>query len=193
MMRGMPADAVFSHLTAAHIHGLPIPHRLTGELVVHVSVADRASRPRRSGVVAHLVPSGTQRVVRVGGLLTTTAVDTWCALSTTLSLDELVVVGDALVRRTAPLATMEQLRSTVTRHAGRHGATRLRAASALVRPRTDAAPETELRLAIVRAALPEPVINGWVVSQSGRFRARSPELAVSRGRPRAGRRIRGIR
>lgn len=104
----------------------------------------------------------------VAGLPLLTAVDAWCSLSTMLTVDELVVMGDALVRRQRPVATLPQLDQAVEGYAGRHGAKRLRAAHDLVRPRTDSPPESELRLALVHGGLPEPQINGWVCDARGR-------------------------
>ncbi|MEA5053591.1 MAG: hypothetical protein VB093_09140 [Propionicimonas sp.] len=163
-----PQGAVFSHLTAAHLHGLPVPHRLFADLSVHVTLGSREARPQAVGVTAHFVRSGRQRTVALGGMEVSTAVDTWCELSSMLHLNELVIVGDALVRRKDPLATMEDLAFRVRAYSGRHGVRRLRAALELVRPNTDSVPETELRLAIVDAGLPEPEVNVWVVDRQGR-------------------------
>jgi hypothetical protein len=45
------------------------------------------------------------------------------------------------------------------RHAGSRGVRKARAAVELVRVGADSAPETQMRLALVRAGLPEPVLN----------------------------------
>lgn len=164
----MPAQAVFSHASAARIHGLPLPRRLAGDLTVHIAVNDSLLRPRTRGVRAHLVPPGRQTMTVVNGMRTLSAVDTWCSMATVLTADELIVMGDGLVRRRRPLATMTELERAVQAYAGRHGAPLLRAAHALVRPRTDSPRETELRLALVRAGLPEPEINRWVLDARGR-------------------------
>ena len=177
----LPDSAVYSHHTAAHVHELPLPRRLMNDLTVHVSVRTQAERRRRSGVAFHLVPPGRQRVHVVNGLPVTTAVDTWCALSAVLRVEELVVMGDALVRRKRPLATMDELEVAVRRHGGRHGAKALRAALVLIRARTDSPAETELRIAIHDAALPEPEVNVWVLDDRGR-RIRLGDLVYRRER-----------
>ncbi|WP_394214299.1 hypothetical protein [Brachybacterium vulturis] len=58
--------------------------------------------------------------------------------------------------RDTPFATVAELTEAVTGHRGR-GARRLREAVALVRMSSDSPPETALRLAAVRAGLPEPL------------------------------------
>ncbi|WOF22650.1 hypothetical protein N8K70_14825 [Microbacterium betulae] len=177
----LPDGAVYSHHTAAHAHDLPLPRRHMDDLAVHVSVRTQAERRRRAGVAFHLVPPGRQRVHIVGGLPVTTAVDTWCALAGVLRVPEIVAMGDALVRRKRPLATMDELAEAVRRHRGRHGAKALRVALALIRPRTDSPAETELRLAIHDAALPEPEVNVWVLDGRGR-RIRLGDLVYRRER-----------
>ena len=98
-------------------------------------------------------------------------VDTWCAMATLLPLDELVMMGDALVRRQNPFATLEELAVGVRRTSGHRGAKILREALALVRPGVDSPKETELRLRIVRAGFPEPEVNARLVNRYGAFMA----------------------
>lgn len=116
----------------------------------------------------HPLPRDFRRLVTREGLCCTSPIDTWCAQAATLSIDELVEIGDHLVRRQDPDATVEELHDAVRRYAGRHGAKRLRAAAELVRPRTDSPKETAVRLALVRAGLPEPRINLPVMDAEGR-------------------------
>ncbi|GAA4778652.1 hypothetical protein [Microbacterium gilvum] len=157
-----------SHLSAAIVHGLPVPARLLHDPLVHVAVTTQARRRRRNGVVFHLVVPKRQRSQISDGIQVISAVDTWCMMAAELTLTELVVMGDALVCRKHPPATMDELSQAVHGFAGRPGAKKLRAALALVRPRTDSPAETELRLAILAAGLPEPEINVWVVDRKGR-------------------------
>lgn len=91
-------------------------------------------------------------------------------LSTMLNVEELVIAGDGLVRRTEPLASIRQLRRAVARNAGARGNRSLRAAFDLVRPRTDSARETITRLTLVRAGLPEPEVNGLLTAAGERER-----------------------
>lgn len=164
----IPEQAVFSHTTAARLHGLPLPERLGRDLTVHVSTSDPRIRPRIRGVRGHLVPAGRQRREWINGMRVTTSLDTWCAMSTLLGVEELTVMGDALVCRRNPRATPGDLAAAVRGYAGRTGVRRLREARGLVRPRTDSPYETRVRLALLRAGLPEPEINGWVCDERGR-------------------------
>ncbi|ASD23369.1 hypothetical protein B7495_15660 [Cryobacterium sp. LW097] len=164
----LSSEQFFSHSSAALIHGLPLPPRLARDPRVHVSTHIAGLRHGGRGVVGHHVQRDRVRVVVVSGVPVTTPVDTWCQLSTLLALDTLIEVGDALVRRKRPLATMAELRAGVLRYTGQRGAKRLREAFESVRPRTDSAKETATRLMIVRAGLPEPEVNGEIFDRRGR-------------------------
>lgn len=150
---------VFSHVTAARLWGFPLPARLERDLRVHVSVKHQSERPQAKGVVAHLMPRDVLGPLRRHGLPVTPPIETFCALAHVLTVPELVGIGDHLVRRIRPDATLEQLDAAVRRSAGRYGARKLREALALVRPRTDSSRETELRLVLVDAGMPEPMVN----------------------------------
>lgn len=158
----------FSHATAARLHGLPLPPRLERESVLHVSAPGLDHAPRAQGIVGHRADSST-RSTTVTGLPVGEPVWTWCQLSTILSLDELIVMGDALVRRQRPFATMEQLARAVAEFSGHRGARLLREALASVRPGVDSPKETEIRLIIVRAGLPEPAVNATIRNAYGAF------------------------
>lgn len=168
--RGMPQGQFFSHVTAAFLHGLPLPDRFRDVEWLDVATRNRSLRRTGTAVRGHLA-SRVDRVCSVGSLPVASAVDTWCQLSTTLTLDELIIMGDALVRRRDPLATMSVLAAAVAGRAGRPGAKVLRDAMALVRPRTDSPRETMLRLLIVRAGLPEPDVNLELRNRNGAFMA----------------------
>jgi very-short-patch-repair endonuclease len=161
-------EQFFSHTSAALIHGLPLPLRLAQDPRVHVSTRVAGLRHGGRGVVGHHVQPDRVRVVAVNGLPVTAPVDTWCQMSTLVSLDALIALGDALVRRKRPLATMDELRAGVVCYTGKRGAKRLREAFTSVRPRTDSAKETATRLVIVRAGLPEPEVNGEIFDRLGR-------------------------
>lgn len=97
------------------------------------------------------------------GLRLTTVDETWFHLARRASLEDLVVLGDVLVRTHRPesgppwrWSSLEELRACVDRHAGRHGVRQARRALDLVRDGADSPPETRLRLALLEAGLPEP-------------------------------------
>jgi very-short-patch-repair endonuclease len=77
-------------------------------------------------------------------------------LASMLSLVDLVIVGDALVRR--KLVTREDLVAGCRDSADRHAAAALTAAD-FVRAEVDSPMETRLRMLLVLAGLPEPQVN----------------------------------
>lgn len=169
--RGLHAGQFFSHTTAARLHGLYLPRRLEAEATVHVTAFLPVAAPRARGIQGHHADPGSVHVIMLGGIPVASAVDTWCALASVLTVAELVEMGDGLVRRVRPLATMVQLSDAVTRSAGRRGCRALRAAIDRVRPGTDSRQESRLRLLIVDAGLPEPMVNYEIRDRRGLFLA----------------------
>lgn len=162
----MTEGQFFSHETAAVLHGLPVP----STHLLHVSTMGGAGRePRVRGIVGHRLAVGSVTVVTVGGLTIASPVSTWVMLAPYLSLVQLVILGDALVRRKHPLATTAEMIAAVGNAAGRRGHRRLSAALALVRARTDSPRETRTRLWLVWGGLPEPVVNSVIRNQFGGF------------------------
>ena len=161
----------FSHLTAARLHDLYLPRRLDSVALLHITAFRPAAAPRAHGVVGHHTEPGSVRVVSIAGIPLASPVDTWCELASVLTVAELVEMGDGLVRRVRPLATMDELADAVARSAGRRGSRALREAFARVRPGTDSRQETRLRLLIVDAGLPEPLVNSEIRDVLGRFLA----------------------
>ena len=160
----MSPSHFFSHATAAILHDLRLPPSVLqkGEIHVMSKVPGRPPRDRR--VRGHV---GAVAVIKCHGLRVTTPVVTWCQLAQTLRLDDLVVVADGLVCRKNPVATMAQLQDAVEAWRGARGYRNLREALGHVRERTDSAPETMLRLLLVKSGLPEPMINAAVKSRKG--------------------------
>lgn len=146
---GKPAFA--SHSTAARLWGLPIP-TLPDE---HVTVMDQAHRRHRPGLICHLA-TAAQDIVRLQGVACSSPRQVFAELASLVSLVDVVVVGDHLVRQR--LATLAVLRAFVTERTGA-GSSTARSAATLVRERVDSPMETRLRLLLVLAGLPEPTVN----------------------------------
>ncbi|MFJ6653399.1 endonuclease domain-containing protein [Microbacterium sp. NPDC091313] len=163
----LPAGAAISHVSAAVLHGLPLRMLRIGD-DVHVTAPSDESRRRRKGTVVHPLPRDAAGFVRPFGFAVTDPVTTWCALAATVSVDELIAIGDALVCRQNPVATLEDLHAAVRHHGQRWGVKRLRDALLQVRARTDSPRETELRLILVRGGLPEPDVNASTRGYGGR-------------------------
>jgi len=166
----MPFGAFFSHVTAAHLWGLPVPRRFDAA-PIHVSVQSPSRAPRGSGVRGHKLDGSHWRAVEFDGFVLAHPIDAWCQLGTTLHEGELVMVADSIMRRVDPLGSRHDLLIGLARMGRRRGVTRLRSAYERSRPGTDSPKESELRLLIVDAGLPEPRVNHAILDGAGRFLA----------------------
>jgi len=141
----MERSQFFSHLTAAELLGLRMPEGFRPD-ELHVASIPPMRAPRSHGVTGHqvalLLPAET-----VHGLRLSSPVDTWLSLASTLSLDDLVVMGDGLVGRIRPLIDLAGLQGVIASVPGRRGQRRLNEAIRSIRPNTDSARETLLRAA----------------------------------------------
>ncbi|MBD3781246.1 MAG: hypothetical protein IE923_18545 [Micrococcales bacterium] len=173
----LPPQAVFSHATALDLLGVDRPRGLRRPDDVHVEVGSGARPPRRRGVVGHRRSGPRAPVVLVGGIPAVTAPRLWVQLAGELDVDELVVAGDALLRRRdARVGLPELTRAVEGLDAGARGLRRLRRALPLLRAGTDSCQETRLRLTLVRDGLPCPEVNRPVLDADGRFVA-LPDLS----------------
>jgi hypothetical protein len=163
----MPEQQFFSHVTAAQLWDFPMPRALERRMQLDVSVVAPSHPPQMQGVSSHRLSSG-RWVVERGGLRVVTPAIAWAQLAGTLSVTDLIVAGDHLVRRKRPHSTMEQLRAVASRQI-------LREALRSIRPCTDSPQETRLRLLLVAGGLPEPVV-GYTVTTDAGFVA-TPDLA----------------
>jgi len=157
-----PALAWVSHASAARLLGVPLPP-LPGE---HLSVVDEADRIRRVGITCHIARPGA-RVIRRDGLQYSAPVQVFVELAEQLTLVDLVVVGDWMVRN--ELVTLARLREFVAASRMK-GSAAARAAVAFVRERVDSPMETRLRMLFVLAGFPEPEVNLTVDAGNGRRR-----------------------
>ncbi len=158
-------DAYASHTSAARAYGLPLPDRLVDE---HVTVFHPADTRSRRGVKSHLATEAAL-VAMLHGLRVSAPERLFIELAGLLNLVELVVVGDALVRRhdVSSAQLVEAARLSRDRHARA-----ARRAASYVREQVDSPMETRLRMLIVLAGLPEPVVNHKVFYADGLLRYR---------------------
>ena len=167
-------SAFASHTSAARILGLPVPD----QGVEHVSVFRSTDRRKNSDIISHLAP-GSALVTTWQGIRVSAPFQTFVELAGLLSMVELVAVGDALVRRGTSSA--RDLREFCAAYAGRHAVAARRAAS-YARDGVDSPRESRLRLLIVLAGLPEPIINFKIRDEDGavlyRFDLSFPGLKI---------------
>jgi very-short-patch-repair endonuclease len=145
-----PAGSFASHHSAAELYGLPVPH----SPAVHVSVFHKSDRRTRTGIATHL--ACPQQLTSVRGIPCSSPLQLFIDLAGVLGLVDLVVLGDAIVRR--ELATCGELVAACTAWRGRYARVARRAAS-YVRAKVDSPMESRLRMLIVLSGLPEPEVN----------------------------------
>lgn len=173
LTRADPA-AIFSHVTAARLYGIPVPWPLETRRELDVAVLAPAHPPRRAGIIGHRLQSST--VTTIGGLAVPSPVEVWVQLGALLSIDELIVAADYLARRKRPFTTLSALHTATDALHRVRGATRLREAIPHVRSGTDSPPESRMRLILVAGGLPEPIIGHTVYDKDGFF-VGTPDLA----------------
>lgn len=156
----MPQRAFYFGRTAAALHGLPLPSRYSAETHLHVGVTAGGRRVDPLGVIPHHVRIDQRDVIVRAELPVTSVCRTWCDLAASgLQLGELVAVGDRIIWRRSPTGTLDELRSAMSRYESRRGIRSMRTAIDLLSDRSDSAPESELRVAILLAGFPQPLVN----------------------------------
>lgn len=163
--------AWISHITAAILLGLWLPPWYRGCRELHLSKPKALPPVRRAGVVGHTVLAFDDELMEWDGIRISTPARTWLDLARVLPLEDLVAVGDQLVRqpraglegRTEPWTALPQLTAMLRRHPKLKGIVKARQALELIRQGSDSAPETFLRLALTDAGLPEPELQLRVV------------------------------
>ncbi|TKR26668.1 DUF559 domain-containing protein [Cellulomonas hominis] len=178
----LPLGTVFCHVTALALLDVPLPVGLDARGPLHVQVGPGCTPPRRAGVRSHVRPARDVGSRVVSGLPVLAPEAVLVQLAATVPARELVVLGDALVRRRRPLCTPAGLAAAVEAlPPGTRGVRRLREAVQHVRPGTDSPMESRLRWILVQAGLPCPEVNTLVRSEDGWVVA-MPDLAYVRER-----------
>ncbi|KRE82279.1 hypothetical protein ASG86_11530 [Arthrobacter sp. Soil764] len=159
--------SILASLSAARLWEAPLPGGPGSDWRIHLARRRGFSFPRRANVVGHLLTFLPGEVVEYNGVRLTSPARTWLDLASVLALEDLVAMGDHLVCTHGPgfpcpreaLCSIDDLAGMVARHPGMRGVKVARAALELIRVGADSAPETRMRLALVNAGLPEPVLN----------------------------------
>ncbi|BDZ47319.1 hypothetical protein GCM10025866_32280 [Naasia aerilata] len=170
-------DAFFSHRTAAALLGLPLPPGPDDVLDMSVAAPDRA--PHAKGLSGHSLVLEENDLVVVDGLRVTRPARTWFDLGKELAVPDLVVAGDRILSRAAPLGTRADLAAMVEDHPGERGVRRLATALALIREGTESPQESRLRTILMQGGLPEPAVNLDIHDERGRFLGRGDLVYVA--------------
>jgi hypothetical protein len=173
----------FSHVTALRLLKIELPWRVQDDHRIHTVGRARRERSQHAPLVAHhATGQATVETVDVGGLRVTSPAQTWVQVGCGLLPDEIVVLGDAMVRRKRPATTVSELRRLAEATYKVKGIVAVREALDRIRARTDSSMETRTRLVVVDAGLPCPEVN-YRVHHRGRFVAMVdlayPELKVA--------------
>lgn len=156
----------FGGASALALLGLPIPPRMCHGDVEVVSATGRG-HPQRPGVRVRRLVQGRVRVTSVDGVRVASAPLAWALAAGACTVHELVRIGDAIVsdagnypdrRLPGPLATIDDLRDVLEGWDRGRGVSKLRAALPRIRERVESPRETDMRLFIVDAGLPEPEV-----------------------------------
>ncbi|MFE5839881.1 endonuclease domain-containing protein [Arthrobacter sp. NPDC056493] len=150
---------------------------------IHISRPDAVAIARRRGVVGHRGQFFPDEIVDLGGAFVTSRARTWLDIARLMSIGELTVVADHLLRlprpeferRSAAHATRDELAEMLDRHKGTPGIRKARLALDQARVGADSAPETRLRLALARRGLPDADVNVPVALGGGIVR--QPDLS----------------
>lgn len=164
--RSLP-ECWLSHTTAARIFRMHLPAGLQTEEVIHLSQPlGTTRRIRRHGIQGHRMRLDAQDLVTAYGARIASASRTWLDLAPRATIEDLVVLGDQLVRhpypglepQSEPLAAPDDLHRVVNTYKRVPGRPKAVEALDLVRVGSDSPAETLLRLALVSAGLPEPAL-----------------------------------
>ncbi|WP_347753702.1 hypothetical protein [Agrococcus sp. ProA11] len=154
-------------VSALALLGLPVPWRLARHAGVEIVSVKGRGHPQRSGVQAQRVAEAVFETCDVAGVRVASPALALACMATRCTVHELVRIGDAIVaaadnypgrRLPGPIASFDALQDITERWAGRPGAAALREAVPRIRPRVESPRETDMRLLITDAGMPEPEV-----------------------------------
>src|SRR4051812_18479384 len=159
-----PEGAFASHWSAGRVLRLPVPDNP----FEHVTVRNKEDRRYRPWLKPH-VTIRKRGVILVRGIPVTDPITTFLQMAGHLSLVDMVALGDAIVRiyRISPSRLLRAARNSSDYYAAA-----ARRAAAYVRKGVDSPMESRLRMLIVLAGLPEPVVNVVLIHEDGSWRRR---------------------
>jgi len=162
LARALPADAAYSHGTAAALQGAPIdlPPR------PHVVLTPRSVLPQHAGLVVHQRLLQPQDVVRHRGLRVTSGAQTFLDLAALVQREELLAIGDALWR--GGHLDPDRLSERLLRADRVRGVVRAREIAPLLNPQAGSRPESLIRYWLLDSDLPEPQLQLPIVDRWGR-------------------------
>ncbi|HTC69926.1 MAG TPA: DUF559 domain-containing protein, partial [Acidothermaceae bacterium] len=166
-------EAAFSHRTAARIFAVPLRDWFR---LIEMTVAPPKSPPRRKGVKGYERALGPGDVITWRGLRVTSGARTIADLASLIPKQELVVIGDDMLRR--GLTTPEELLAMLEiSHVGKRGLVAARWAVPRMDGRSGSPQESRTRLRFEDEGLPRPECNVEVYDCTGGYVA-CPDLVL---------------
>ncbi len=164
-----------THGSAARIHGISLSAPFDQDWRIHLARSAENWKPRRRNVVGHQLTFKPGEVVELDGVRLTSPARTWLDLAQSMTIDGIVAAGDSIVvehgdehpRPRTALASLEDLKAMVAAHPGMRGVRKARLALDFIRVGADSPPETQMRLLLVQAGLPEPTLNHVIFNTWG--------------------------
>jgi hypothetical protein len=158
----LPDDAAFSHRTAAALLGahVDVPPR------PHVALTPRRVLPQHAGLIVHIRRLAPPDVLLHRGLQVTSGAQTFLDLAADLPPQELVAVGDALMRDR--ILDAGRLGERLARAGRVRGVVRARACAELLSPLAQSRPESLMRYWLTTSDLPDPEPQVPVIDRWGR-------------------------
>ncbi|GAB2734434.1 hypothetical protein ACX801_02050 [Arthrobacter bambusae] len=168
-------ECCLSHGSAARVHGISLSKALEGDWRIHLARPGEKWKPRRRNVVGHQLTFKPGEVIELDGVRLTSPARTWLDLAHVMSIDDIIAAGDSIVvehdenhpRPRQALATVDELKAIVAAHPGMRGVRKARLALDLVRVGADSPRETQMRLILLHAGLPEPTLNHVIFNEWG--------------------------
>lgn len=163
----MPPGYAFSGRTAGWILGLDMAPCDPVEVTVERNAPVRA----RAGIRLRRASLPESEVIACRGFRVTVAIRTVRDLGSDSDITESVVALDMALR--AGLVESTDLAAYAQSHSGDKGIQRLRRAARLADPRSESPMETRLRIAIIKARLPQPRVQAELHDVNGQFVGRA--------------------
>lgn len=154
-------------VSALRLWRLPYPRRWSTVEPLEVVVAHNKTPPRTVGVRGRRLATEHAATWRIHGVAVVDPVAALFGSAPSLSLNAAVVLFDAILttadnyprrHRGSPVVTRAEIERRLIEWGSFHGCRTMRAALELARERVESPKETETRLMVLAAGLPEPVV-----------------------------------
>lgn len=161
-------EAVLCGASSLRLAGVDLPSRLVRDPRTWILVPQHQTWPHRPEV--RLVrTSKNVALTQIRGVTSLSLPHCWIQLAGEASLDEMVQIADAMICRQRPVTTKEDIGEAIASSPGTRGVRKAHKAFQLCMPGTDSVPETDVRLLLVRAGLPTPMVNLRIEDTSRRW------------------------